>query len=806
MTDYLIAVLGTPPYPPLANPAIIDQTGQPQLTRLIDAAAIIAVDSGNLVWQPGGVAGGNVFTTWATLAVALQSIEGKKTVTVDTSLAAAHITTGTWTGITDVTFVSGVNSITAVVTIDDGAHFATGTGNSNRLVFDGVSFVNASTTAPFISLTGTQNLELLFINAATWNQGGGATKPFVDVGGSAVLVGLSNASQPGGNSGVYNLSTATATAAFVLFDASTMNTNAVGNSSGGAPLLEFTLDGASQPLVSTTQGQAPSVTVADPMSAYVFKPGATGFQDGNVFTTWAALALVLAATNGPKVVGVNTAGGAAHITTGTWSNVNNVTFVADGSTAIAPTLTVDAGARLPNMTQMTLDSVALVYADAAAACIQLSSGTCSINLRNNASVSQSGGQPLVALTGTAAFQSIADNLSTWGATTVNMGAAGVVAAFKLFDGAGIASGAVAGGLGTLTFVIDGASQAAPVSATQSPAPTIINADPQPTFVLRPGGTAGGNVYTSWATLYAAASQSPGKVIVLVDNSAGTCHVTAGAYNIDQWEFWAQNTSTSTTEELIIDAGATFTFTTFESHNVAWMNANNTSPPMLGTATGAGFKLYGGSARSTVNAPMIQVATGNVFVVTLLEGASLSQPAANPVIQTDAGAVVSRVIVYDNSAVNNNTLSGTGTAIIVYAVEAIFSTTQTVTTLTLTPLDVQNLTQASGNSGTGTGTVTVTTGNIQQKKSGKVLVIANVAGTTSAGTTVTLQLVRDAATNIGNPIVETTLSAGDGFHGSIAFVDTLPDAAVHTYKCTATAGAGNITPGGANSAQISAVEL
>lgn len=56
------------------------------------------------------------------------------------------------------------------------------------------------------------------------------------------------------------------------------------------------------------------------------------------------------------------------------------------------------------------------------------------------------------------------------------------------------------------------------------------------FVLRPGGTAAKNVYTTWAALYAVAVLVEGPVLVQFDTSLGTISIPAGTYEVHGWSF------------------------------------------------------------------------------------------------------------------------------------------------------------------------------------------------------------------------------------------------------------------------------
>jgi len=106
------------------------------------------------------------------------------------------------------------------------------------------------------------------------------------------------------------------------------------------------------------------------------------------------------------------------------------------------------------------------------------------------------------------------------------------------------------------------------------------------YVLQPGGTAGGNVYTSWSTLYAAASAVKGGARVVVDDSLGAVHITTGSWNIDQWTFATPASFTNANGGTIInvDDGATFTFGTMTLGPWIYMVAASatTSPVTLAT--------------------------------------------------------------------------------------------------------------------------------------------------------------------------------------------------------------------------------
>jgi len=573
-------------------------------------------------------------------------------------------------------------------------------------------------------------------------------------------------------------------------------------------------------------------------SSFVWRPGGTP-ADG-VFVTWAALAAALATLDPAayKDVAVDTSlsAGVAHITAGIW-NVENTRFQT-GNTAQIAVVEVDDGAHL-------------VYEHLY---------FFNIEFVNNGTTS-----PVTTLTNAGAeLFLVASVLSLGlGATQpfIEVGA-GAIATAELAQGSVLAPDALAmtdasanigvaaygstvesqavGGTGTLLLVFDGASQPNVTNVQTVGTLRLENLDPQPTFVFQPGGTAGGNVFTDWDLLYAAASLSKGAVNVVIDTSLGAAHITAGTYNLNYWELVSV---TGAGGLLTIDTGVTLTpWDVLTLTNVSLQNAagSATTPVTVPAGKVCTCILYGttggifGAAGSN---PIFEVQSGGAFNAQFYGNMQLGL-AAVQVLQVDVGAS-SSLRFADSSTLAATALSGGGT-FNVRCISPAASISQTQpgatgtvnylfpalsTQVTYTPgtagnwnpvptkvnaaldqLASPNEVVAATNTGTGTATVTAgPTGNITKARSGKVLVIATLAGESTGPGTITGQLVRDAGTNIGNTAAVTALSANDAISMTLLFVDTLPDTAAHTYKATFTAGAGNVTAA-ATSAQIVAVEL
>lgn len=116
----------------------------------------------------------------------------------------------------------------------------------------------------------------------------------------------------------------------------------------------------------------------------------------------------------------------------------------------------------------------------------------------------------------------------------------------------------------------------------------------------------------------------------------------------------------------------------------------------------------------------------------------------------------------------------------------------------------NFVQNADNAGTTTTTVTAATGNIAQKRSGKVNVNGVATGIISANGNVTVSLLRDATPIAALPAI--TVLSTVGFSIPIVFVDTLPDDENHTYTVKVVADGAHTITTGASGMEIRAIEL
>jgi hypothetical protein len=83
-------------------------------------------------------------------------------------------------------------------------------------------------------------------------------------------------------------------------------------------------------------------------------------------------------------------------------------------------------------------------------------------------------------------------------------------------------------------------------------------------VVRPGGVAKGNVFTSWAAMYASVTAllQPGvPVRVLLDDSLGAISIPAGTYNVNNWSLVGTSDAATQVSVATFQTGAALTVTT-----------------------------------------------------------------------------------------------------------------------------------------------------------------------------------------------------------------------------------------------------
>lgn len=357
----------------------------------------------------------------------------------------------------------------------------------------------------------------------------------------------------------------------------------------------------------------------------------------------------------------------------------------------------------------------------------------------------------------------------------------------------------------------------------------------PVLVYRPGGVTAGNVYATWPALMAAVLARPGHKWIEIDTSLGAASVPAGAWNLDDVTLVPRVPAVIGATTLTFEQGATITYELLEVRGPLQLVQASSAVVATAQENSLLLLLYGANIKvEPAAAPFLEVTAAEVAAQIIAVAAGIGQN-NNPVVQVDAGATCT-IHVFDQSGVHADALSGGGTAIVFYDASSAPGAPQTVTTLTLTPVDLAadvgytpavpgnwqpapaaaaaaldqlaapNYVQALALAGAAAATQIITTGNIAKKRSGIVRVSAQQSLLTSAQDNVIFTLQRDGVNIAGAPTIEvTSAGANDYVTASIEYLDQLPDANNHTYSILATHTAANLTQA-ANSGSIAAQEL
>ena len=146
------------------------------------------------------------------------------------------------------------------------------------------------------------------------------------------------------------------------------------------------------------------------------------------------------------------------------------------------------------------------------------------------------------------------------------------------------------------------------------------------LVFRPGGVAGGNVYTSWDALYTAKLALEGPVILQVDDSLGVASISGAMapYDLSQTTIVGKDLSAGVASLLLVSATLS-RLPDCIGRGLAFVNTLG-APAYTTIATGERFIIEPlGAIGATGGAPIIEVAAGHGFSLDLLGSVSLSTP-------------------------------------------------------------------------------------------------------------------------------------------------------------------------------------
>lgn len=683
-----------------------------------------------LVFQPGGTAGGQIFTSWSSLVSAASTIPGRISIFVDATHngGTATVPAGSWaftnTGVeldgdmeleptlkfANGATMSGVtvygfgvdmenDSSSPVVTYSSGTHFVFVRSN-----------IVSTTSAPFFSVTGTgTSFQASLYSGAI----GDNTHPVISTGtGASTVVIAEDAASVNPNA-----LTGAGTNHVEIFDESSFvdpGYAAITTLDGVASLL-FYNDNAVAPTIgkSNVQGAIDFLkTSSGGAQQLVFQP--SGTAAGQIFTSWSALvaaAAALPAVNGGPTVFFDCShvSGNCTIPTGASSFPNGATFIAATTTsaANATSLTFANGATLSGVRSMR--GFLSVISQSVTPVITASSGTTSIWLTDTVIAGST--SPFFAVTGTAIYTINLDRAALGDGTHAEVNAATGTSVFvnvikgnpllsgsppnvaanaftgsgattvKMFDATGINSSSTATTLRTRALNIgydDTLASPTTGQTTSQGAIDYLKAKTTTPFelVYQPGGTATGNVFTSWSSLMTAAATIQGPLVIYFDGRFSSWHTTlpAGAFNFTQpdvtfassWDpqnapiyFFELDIATGTTisgldrvKDMEIVSNSTAPVMTFSTNDNRFFRMDdagiwsNTAAPFFnvtGTSTGLAIweftdSFLGDGIHAAVSAASGNFAEVDLFSNSTATAASMGGAGSNACIEVDPAAL------------------------------------------------------------------------------------------------------------------------------------------------------------------------
>ena len=180
-------------------------------------------------------------------------------------------------------------------------------------------------------------------------------------------------------------------------------------------------------------------------------------------------------------------------------------------------------------------------------------------------------------------------------------------------------------------------------------------------VFRPGGVAGGVVYTSWTALYAAiVGLDLAHVFVCFDNSIAPCTIPAGTYSLPNVYFEAV-LGTSLFSPIVVTLQNGCVFTDFPGvGNLITLVSTSSSPVFVAPNNYLIGLQFTGMLNSISGAPMIQVPNGFTLYVVLLSDSAIQGQSGFPLIQLVGNANL-LVLLAEASTLGDTTVSGGASA-------------------------------------------------------------------------------------------------------------------------------------------------
>lgn len=567
-----------------------------------------------------------------------------------------------------------------------------------------------------------------------------------------------------------------------------------------------------------------------PQYVFIFQPGGTA--GGNIYTSWPSLITARATVSGPAVIQLDNTFSAITIPSGTWA-VDYTTLQGVGiqSSGLITQVTLASGAIFSPYHWLILDHVVLISDSSSNIVTFTSSNPTPLTiLRGESGVESTGGSPFFhvsSMAGSGFPTFICDfGYIGIGSSTIQVDP-GTTTIIGLQGFSAINSSALSG-TGTIDLVVDASNQIASqaaftgtlnvtyralssqvsyspaTAANWNPSPTLVNtaldqlaarlSASSGTLVFRPGGTAGENVYTTWSSLYTAASTIQGQPVVLIDTSDGTAQIPSGTWAMDAWVLRGIGTPYATI--LGVASGATLTFNKLFLDNVILQNQGTGTPITMSAANQTIYVAnWSELSSSSGSSPLVQVASTTAAIV-IDNNSSIS--GSTPAITINSSDLLGLTLVA-RSANINGTIEGAGNLSIYTGADAVVGTTTVSGTVTVTPYGEATLVNYSpataANWSPSTGLTAATAlDQLASRVPASGITVSN-GGTGDTSLTAHNVLLGEGTSPIGfaAPGVSGTVLVSQGASSDPAFT-TITNASLATGTFSHIAGVGTLTSG------------
>ena len=197
-----------------------------------------------------------------------------------------------------------------------------------------------------------------------------------------------------------------------------------------------------------------------------------------------------------------------------------------------------------------------------------------------------------------------------------------------------------------------------------------------TFVFRPDGTASGNVYTSWATLYTALAAAEGRKEIVIDptNATPPVVIPAGTYDLEGGVLTsggARMGASATKGRTLVQLAQGVTITNLRSvRGLGLYNAGTTSPIKYNSGGSEVLSLTTVALVAEAGKePVIEVTGGTTLEIWAWESDFTTNGGSNPTLKVDATSTLKGTFLLDSGFAEDTIESAVGGTLGVFQMDA-----------------------------------------------------------------------------------------------------------------------------------------